>query len=448
MSFIRTKWRLSLRNALFIVSATLPGCYKWQTLRLKKCDIFCSVHFHTCMLRLVLKKGGETSAPKSLLPKLSLFRNQPELLKNEKYIIDCDVDLKVLDLFMTRFYGAETNDKVTKENVNQLKALCDELGCSSFDYEIREVLGHEEKTTTKRELVGMRGRIDRHDILLEQLQRRVLELERQVREAAEKTVEVEKQKQKEECEQDYEESENSEDYEQPVSYGYTPPPQSVGASEYTFLKAREMRPVPTAQPEIKSPPKTEPVQSVTVLNFNKWSYLMRGVVQYLKDKFGYAPSVSSSSGAPDVAADFNTNSEFQSKDKPGQWICYNFREARVTPTSYSIRSWRGVAGYDHPKSWVLEVSNDRQIWTVVDRHVDDNALNSACVTCNFQITPVSGSFRYVRLRLIGPNHSGNYQLHIAWFEVFGTIYGENNITKPTPPQFSLRPRIILQSPLG
>ena len=404
------------------------------------------------MLRLVLKKGGEASAPTSMLPKLSLFRNHPELLKNEKYILDCDVDLKVLDLFMTRFYGAETNDKVTKENVNQLKALCDELGCSSFDYEIREALGHEENSTTKRELVGMRGRIDRHDILLEQLQRRVLELERQVREAAEKAVEVEKEQ--EECEEDHEESENSEDYEQPgypVSYGYRPPPRSVGADEYALLKAREMRPVPTPQPEIKSPPKTEPVQSGTVLNFsNEFDWRHTAVVKYLKREFGYAPHVSSSSGAPDLAADFDTKSEFQSKDKPGQWICYDFLDARVSPTSYSIKSSRGSTGYNHPKSWVLEVSTDGQTWTVVDRHVDDNAMNSPCVTRNFQFTPVSGSFRYVRLRLIGPNHSRNHQLHIAWFEVFGTLYGEDKITKPTRPCFlvpTVRPA-ILRWPLG
>ena len=39
---------------------------------------------------------------------------------------------------------------------------------------------------------------------------------------------------------------------------------------------------------------------------------------------------------PTNAADLGTNSEFGSHDEKGSWICYNFKERHVTPTSYSV----------------------------------------------------------------------------------------------------------------
>ena len=123
--------------------------------------------------------------------------------------------------------------------------------------------------------------------------------------------------------------------------------------------------------------------------------------------------------------------EFRSQDLPNQWCCYDFRGRRVALTSYSIRScasW-GLGG-DHPKSWVLEVSNDGSegSWVVVDSRTNNDDLNDLFVTCNFEISaPLSGAVRFVRLRLTGKNHGGNDQLAFSRLELFGVLSGMDGL---------------------
>ena len=127
---------------------------------------------------------------------------------------------------------------------------------------------------------------------------------------------------------------------------------------------------------------------------------------------------------PEYAVDLKADSRFDSDDSPNSWICYDFKGRRVTPTSYSIKScWGGPGGY-HPKSWVLEVSNDgsKGSWETVDSRKDNNDLNDRRVTRNFSLgTPQSGAFRFVRLRLTGKNHGGYDDLCICALELFGTL---------------------------
>ena len=111
---------------------------------------------------------------------------------------------------------------------------------------------------------------------------------------------------------------------------------------------------------------------------------------------------------------------FGSKNEPNSWICYNFKERRVAPTGYSIRT----AERSYPKSWVLEVSNDGSegSWQVVDRRENNEDLNGKNVVHKFEISaPPSGGFRFIHLRLTGKNHDGNDRLDLSGLEVFGTI---------------------------
>ena len=131
------------------------------------------------MFQLALRRGGETSVPKSLLTKLDLFKRKPELIGTGRYAIQSDVDPSVFAMFMTRLWGGDT-EPVTPENAEQLRALCDELGFSGFDDELRAVQAAAGDWRVRKDHVCVRGRVDRHDVLLEQLQRRVFELERRL----------------------------------------------------------------------------------------------------------------------------------------------------------------------------------------------------------------------------------------------------------------------------
>ena len=114
-----------------------------------------------------------------------------------------------------------------------------------------------------------------------------------------------------------------------------------------------------------------------------------------------------------------------SREEPNSWICYDFKGRRVIPTSYSVMTNASNRGYIHLKSWVVEVSNDRELWIEIDRRTNNKDLNNECVTHNFKISKVpSESFRFFRLRQTGPNHSGQHMLCIYAMEVFGTLFEE------------------------
>ena len=126
--------------------------------------------------------------PRMTLNGLQLFERKPELISAGRYEITSDVDPDVVDLLFERIAG-DTGEVVTRDNVDQLRTLCDELGFSGFDSEFRTVLGSDVKV--QKDLACMRSRADRHDIHLEQLQLRVAMLERQLQDQGEMLQRIE-----------------------------------------------------------------------------------------------------------------------------------------------------------------------------------------------------------------------------------------------------------------
>ena len=158
---------------------------------------------------------------------------------------------------------------------------------------------------------------------------------------------------------------------------------------------------------------------------------LEGVIAYLTGKYGGnvqekgVVEVTASTFCfckPKNAAELGTDSCFFSKDDPDSWLCYDFKEWRVTPTSYSIRT----ANWHFPKSWVLEVSNDGSdgSWDVVDRRDDNHDNNDKRVTHNFPLSAprlAIRGFRFVRLRQTGANHDGHHNLALTSLEIFGIL---------------------------
>ena len=130
-------------------------------------------------------------------------------------------------------------------------------------------------------------------------------------------------------------------------------------------------------------------------------------------------------GNPENALDLESDLDFCSHSKPNSWICYDFKDKRVKPTSYSIKSFKGEKGQGgHPKSWVLEGSTDgtEGSWKVIDSRTNNHDLNAKFVIRNFPITPEPReSFRFVRLRQTGMNHAGSHHFILSSLEIFGTL---------------------------
>jgi hypothetical protein len=138
----------------------------------------------------------------------------------------------------------------------------------------------------------------------------------------------------------------------------------------------------------------------------------RGVVEIT------ASSVCSTNSPQNASNLENQDLCFCSEDKPGQWICLDFKTLRIEPMHYTIRTY--LIG--HLMSWAVEGSNEGASWTEIDRHENNSDLNGWLYVKTFAVS-WSGSFRMIRLRQTGPNHLGNNYLVLGAFELFGAVAG-------------------------
>jgi hypothetical protein len=99
------------------------------------------------------------------------------------------------------------------------------------------------------------------------------------------------------------------------------------------------------------------------------------------------------------------------KNEPGQWVCWDFHAMRVIPTHYTIQTLA-------LRSWVIEGSLDGVDWREIDRRIHSDSPQSWMASF-----PVSDSpqCRFVRLTRTGMNRSGNSNLLLYHFEIFGDL---------------------------
>jgi hypothetical protein len=152
-----------------------------------------------------------------------------------------------------------------------------------------------------------------------------------------------------------------------------------------------------------------------------------------KETYGANPHSGAFDNDPSFAAknvaDLETDLFFLSayrtreKDIPhtwNNWICYHFKERRIVPTHYTIRTWRGNPGGHHLKSWVIETSTDGENWREVAHEEDNKQLNGKWFTATFAVAG-GEECRFIRLVNIGRNHFGDDSLWISAWEIFGNL---------------------------
>jgi hypothetical protein len=123
------------------------------------------------------------------------------------------------------------------------------------------------------------------------------------------------------------------------------------------------------------------------------------------------------------AADLNTDSCFVSAchysdvpNAPNNWLRYDFKNRRIVPTHYAIRT----TGNSSLRSWLVETSLDGEHWVEIDHKENNAKLNGYRVTKTFAVR-AAGKCRYIRLVNVGSNHQGNDCLSISAFEIFGKL---------------------------
>jgi hypothetical protein len=103
------------------------------------------------------------------------------------------------------------------------------------------------------------------------------------------------------------------------------------------------------------------------------------------------------------------------------WLCYDFKERRIVPVHYAIRTHGDRPGGDHLKSWLVETSLDGENWQEVAREENNNQLNGPNFADTFPV-PSGGGCRFIRLVNVGRNHQGSDCLQISAWEIFGSLF--------------------------
>ena len=355
---------------------------------------FCEIpnHFIFIMFTFTSQHSGEICVPTELISKLKLFERHPGLDAAGKYTITSDVDRGVIDLFFERVMG-KAPPVVTAANAKQLRALCDELGFSGFDDEIRGVLGGD--SSPERDPTGC---VDKYNVIVENLQCLMLKLERQVTEVIDnikrETDSLRQRLQRLESKV----SGNVEDLE---SLRKEVAQTQGGEREYEMEGA-----------------------------------LLDGIIRFLSDRCWRGGNVhdegivivtassvhdrdeDEDSCEPDFVTELGSDSCFISNSSSNEWICYNFKGRRLVLTSYSIRGGR----YGCPSEWVIEVSKDGSegSWEVVDERHDQDLCEYR--TYRYKITtPCPRGVSFVRFRKRG-------RISLSAFEIFGEFLTERSTT--------------------
>ena len=128
-------------------------------------------------IRIVCRDGSEVTVPKTFREKMSLFQ-KPGITEAGSYEVQCQAGLGTLNMLLSRVYNESAHVKITKNNVDELRALVQELGFAGIDQELRAFVadGTQEAGDMKRELLQLRERAMKQDNALTEIQRQLNEL--------------------------------------------------------------------------------------------------------------------------------------------------------------------------------------------------------------------------------------------------------------------------------
>jgi hypothetical protein len=121
-----------------------------------------------------------------------------------------------------------------------------------------------------------------------------------------------------------------------------------------------------------------------------------------KETWGANPQSGAYDNRPDraakSAADLEADSDFfspyrddEEEDIPrtrNNWVCYGFKERRIVPTHYTIRTNIFGPGNFHLRSWLVETLADGESWREVAHEEDNEQLNGSKFTGTFEVADV------------------------------------------------------------
>lgn len=115
---------------------------------------------------------------------------------------------------------------------------------------------------------------------------------------------------------------------------------------------------------------------------------------------------------------------FHTKDEQNSWILFDFKERKIIPSNYIIKSSPYGQNGNNPKTWKLEGSNDKSSWEPLDEQRDCPYFNGQYLVHTFDIKKrVTTPFRYIRMTQTGPNWQDNryHYFTLGSIEFYGSL---------------------------
>jgi hypothetical protein len=119
-------------------------------------------------------------------------------------------------------------------------------------------------------------------------------------------------------------------------------------------------------------------------------------------------------------ADLDNPITFWTTNVTNSWICYAFKNARITTTHYSVRASDNPSGR-FLRTWSFEGSVDGgQTWIEMDHRENDTQMNKLAAVVTYEVKAPS-TVQMIRIRQTGKESHGNDHLLMSAFEVFGQL---------------------------
>lgn len=151
---------------------------------------------------------------------------------------------------------------------------------------------------------------------------------------------------------------------------------------------------------------------------------LSGILKYLKDKSEIDEEISITASSIQssnfdktcIIGDTSQSLATIEHITTDPWICIEFKKHSLIPTNYTLY----ITGDHEIKSWVVEGSNDKDNWIIIDEHNDCNCLKKS-LSHTFSIKKQI-EIKYFRIRMTGPNWNGRYILKLTAIELFGKLH--------------------------
>ena len=172
----------------------------------------------------------------------------------------------------------------------------------------------------------------------------------------------------------------------------------------------------------------EKVKNGNIIKFNNNGF--DGIFNYLSKNSNIEEEINitkSSDGGGNalielVNYDKQTSGSCTMNYSSNQWICIELKKHQVIPTYYTVKTNSDSQNCWHPKSWVIEGSKDNSKWDKIDEQNNCSYLNGSYLSRSFPIKNENQQeYKFIRMKLTGPNWNSSNYLYISKFEIFGTL---------------------------